>query len=312
MVLRAELAARTNPVATARRARRLAAALTALGLDEDARLAGLVAVRALVAAGRDATATEVLDSLPAPRRTDRLDTRLLRRLTQAELAISAGRGADAARQLRAGLTELQRHRSQLGCLDLQTGAAVHGQDLARAGLAAALAGGSPGAVFGWSERARAQAMLLPPVRPPDDPAAAAALEELRHARHALRQAELAQRPTAPVRARCEALQRTIREHSWFAAGPGTTATLTTLGAIRTELGGAAMAVYLRDAGRLHVLVVAGGSATLVPLGRYADAEEAVAQAPRRSGRGGRPRAARADARRRDGRDPAGCPHARAR
>ena len=142
-----------------------------------------------------------------PGRVDRLDTRLLWRLARAELAAAAGRPAEASRQLLAGMAALHRHRAQFGCLDLQTGAAVHGQDLARAGLAAALARGAPDAVYRWSERARAQALLLPTLRPPDDPAAAAALEELRQARHALRARELAGRPAAacaPASRRCSA------------------------------------------------------------------------------------------------------------
>jgi hypothetical protein len=56
-----------------------------------------------------------------------------------------------------------RHRSLLGCLDVQTGASVHGAALARRGLAAALASESVAAVFRWAELARSQALLLAPV-----------------------------------------------------------------------------------------------------------------------------------------------------
>jgi hypothetical protein len=274
VVLRADFAAGERPAATARRARELAGVLDDLDLHEDARVARLVGARALLATGRVATAQTALDAAGVPGRVDRLDTRLLWRLAQAEAASAEHRGADAGRHLRAGLAELQRHRSQLGCLDLQTGAAVHGQDLAQAGLAAALDRGSPADVFGWTERARAQAMRLPPVSPPDDPDAAAALEELRHARTALRQAELERRPAPALRARCEVLRRTIREHSWFAAGTGEVAPMASLAEVRAELGGAAMITYLRAGTALHALVV-GERTALVPLGPYADAEEAV-------------------------------------
>ena len=50
----------------------------------------------------------------------------------------------------AGMAILHRHRARFGCLDLQTGASAHGRDLARAGLAAALAAGSVPAVHRWS------------------------------------------------------------------------------------------------------------------------------------------------------------------
>jgi hypothetical protein len=177
------------------------------------------------------------------------------------------------------MNALHRYRSQLGCLDLQTGASVHGRDLARAGLSNALASGSIAAVYRWSERARAQALLLPPVKPPRDPEAAAALEELRQVRQMLREAELAGKPASGLRARAAALERTTREHAWSTAGPGAaagSATPAPLTTIRDELSGAAMVSYLRrDEDSLLALVVTGRSASIVPLGSYAAAAEAV-------------------------------------
>ena len=175
------------------------------------------------------------------------------------------------------MAALHRHRTQFGCLDLQTGAAVHGQDLARAGLAAALARGAPDAVYRWSERARAQALLLPTPRPPGHPAAAAALEELRQARHTLRAQELAGRPVSGLRARVEALQRSIREQSWAAPGRRDVPAPAPapLRAIRDSLAGAALVTYLRDGPVLRALVVAGDSVRLRTVGGYAAAQEAV-------------------------------------
>lgn len=259
------------------RAQALAGRLDRLGLAEDARVASLVAARALTSAGRPDRAARAVARYGPPGPVDRLDTRLLWRLARAELAWADARAADASRQLLAGMAALHRHRTQFGCLDLQTGAAVHGQDLARAGLAAALASGSPDAVYRWSERARAQALLLPTVRPPDDSAAAAALEELRQARHTLRARELAGRPTHGLPARIEALQRSVREQSW--ATPGRrdvpAPAPAPIRAVRDELAGAALVIYLRDGPRLWALVVVGDSARLRPLGGYTPAAEAV-------------------------------------
>ena len=240
-------------------------------------MASLVAARALIMAGRPARASLVAARHGPPGRLDRLDTRLLWRLAQSELAAAAGRPAEASRHLLAGMASLHRHRTQFGCLDLQTGAAVHGQDLARAGLAAALARRTPDAVYRWSERARAQALLLPAVRPPGDPAAAAALEELRQARHTLRARELAGRPVTGLRARIEALQRSIREQSWTAPGQRDTPVPAPapLPAIRDSLAGAALVTYLRDGPVLRALVVTGDSARLRTVGSYAAAQEAV-------------------------------------
>lgn len=255
----------------------LAAALRELGLAEDARVAGLVTARALIAAGRAGEARQALRRAGRPRGTDRLDTRMLYRLTQAELARAAGDAAAAARALRAGMATLHRYRARLGCLDLQTGAAVHGRDLARAGLAAALASGTPADVFRWSELSRAQALLLPPARPPDDPAATAALEQLRQVRRSARAAELAGRPSGTPRGMEAQLQEQIRSSAWTASGqPASSAAApVTLGALRAELGLAAMIVYLRDGAALYALAVTRRAARIVGLGRYARVEEAL-------------------------------------
>jgi len=274
LVLRAEFAlGRRRGLSNS--AQDLAATLESLGLGEDARMARLIAARSWARSGQAGRGTEQVGALRPPTRADRLDTRLLWRLTSAELAAATGRRADAARHLESGMVELQRYRTQFGCLDLQTGAAVHGLDLARAGLAAAVRGGACAAVYRWSELARAQALLLPPVRPPEDPEAAAALEELRQVRGVFRRAELAGHPTGALRNRARALQRTIREHAWSTSGSGIAAKPASYSAIRAELGGAAMVIYLRDGQLLLALTIVDRSARLVPLGAYAEVKEAV-------------------------------------
>jgi hypothetical protein len=266
--------------AIAGRARTLATRLARLSLPEDARVASLVAARALITAGKPGQAARMAARYGPPGRIDRLDTRLLWRLARAELAAATGRRDEASGQLLAGIATLHRHRAQFGCLDLQTGAAVHGQDLARAGLAAALASGSPAAVYRWTERSRAQALLLPAPRPPDnlaDPDAAAAVEELRQARHVLRARELTGEPVGGLRARIERLQRRIREQSWAAPGHrGLPApAIAPFSAVREDTRGAGLVIYLKDGLLLRALVVVDGSARLRSLGAYAAAGEAV-------------------------------------
>jgi CHAT domain len=247
----------------------LAGALRDLGLADDSRQAGYVAVRALLAAGEvDAADREAARHRP-PRRTDRLETHMLWRLGRAERAWADGRQGAAFRQLAEGLATLRRRRTLLGSLDLQTAAAVHGREIAEAGLGAALRAGPVAAVYRWSELSRAQALLLPPATPPDDPAAVAALEELRQVRDLLRGAELSVRPTAALRRRAAALERSLREHSWSAAGQGEAEPLAPLPRVRAELGDAAMVVYLRAGTGLHALAVTARRTALVPLGEHA-------------------------------------------
>jgi CHAT domain-containing protein len=270
--LRAEQALGSHP---AEQAIELGRRLAALGLAEDARVSALVASRALIKAGR---IDEAVQQVSSPGHLDRLDTRLLWRLTRAELAQAQGQPARAARQLSAGMDTLRRYRAQLGCLDLQTGASVHGADLARRGLAAALATGSVPAIFRWSELARGQALLLAPVRPPPDEAAAAALEQLRQVQRAVREADLADRPATVLRAQAATLMRVIKEHAWSAAGPGAAARPAGLGQVRAALADRVMVAYLRSGARLFALVLTGsgrGTGQLVPLGPAARAERAV-------------------------------------
>ncbi|WP_030441616.1 CHAT domain-containing protein [Actinoplanes subtropicus] len=262
------------PDGLARRCRRLAGRLRRFGMDEDARVALLVAARAL-AATRPRTARRLLAEAGSPGRLDRLDTRLVWRLARAELAASAGRPAAASRELAAGMATLHRYRGRFGCLDLQTGASAHGRDLARAGLAAAVAAGRPADIFRWAERGRAQALRLPQVRPPDDPETASALEELRQTRQALRAAEVAGAPVAALRGRADALQRRIRESAWQVRGAAGGSRVATLAAVRARLGGAVLVSYVSDGVTLHTLVADDRAVELLALGSLAAAEEAI-------------------------------------
>ena len=71
-------------------------------------------------------------------------------------------------RLRAGLSELHAWQSSFGSLDLQSGVVGHGRQLAVDGLRMAVADGRPEVLFEWSERARALASRIIPVRPPAD------------------------------------------------------------------------------------------------------------------------------------------------
>ena len=271
--LRAEQAAGTTTV-TAASANALAERLQRLGLPEDARIASLLAARILISRKQLKRASGIVEKVGPSRQGDRLDTRLLRRITQAELALASGRSAE--RYLTAGMTTLHRHRSQFGSLDLQTGASALGGELVRTGLRQALASGSVGAIYRWSERARAQALLLPSVRPSADAHAAAALEELRQLRYNLRQAELAGKPVVALRKQAVALERITREHSWSAAGTTvSSATPVALGRVRSELRDSVLLSYLRDGDALLALVISGSSASVVPVGSFSAASEAV-------------------------------------
>ncbi|MFD0599467.1 CHAT domain-containing protein [Catellatospora coxensis] len=270
VALRARFAAAADPAALAPQAAALRERLAALPLPEDARLAGLLAARAYAAAGDPRRATDQL-ATSTPRRQDRLDTRLLWHLARAE----ASPAHAATRHLTAGLSALHRAREQLGVPDLRTGVAVYGRELAHRGLRAALHTGRPADIFRWAERARAQALLLPPVRPPDDPQTAAALAELRGVRQAMRDRELAGHTLGTLPARADALQRALREHAWATAADGhSAASPVSLSGIRTLLGTSAMVSYLPGE-PLRALVITARTTQVVDLAPPGEATEAL-------------------------------------
>lgn len=93
---------------------------------------------------------------------------------------SSGRRPAAYSAIRTGLKVLDDHRAVLGATDVRAYAAGHRIELAELGLRLALEDGRPRRVFEWAERGRASELLLQrPARPPQEPAIAQALAELR-------------------------------------------------------------------------------------------------------------------------------------
>jgi hypothetical protein len=258
------------------RALALRTELAGFGLAEQARAAGVVAVRAALAVDPSAPPPlAVLDSAAArdllsqcrPRPGDRLDTRLLWRLACAELAAADGDAVTARRAAARGLDDLQAARARLGAPDLRGGASVHGRDLARLGVELAVRDGRTAEVLSWSERARAQALLLPPVLPPHDGEVAACLAELRAVDVAITTRRDAGAPLDHLPARRDDLRRRLREHAWAARGAPTSSARVRVGRLRAELGDAVLLAWLPIGRRLAALVVDARSAVVVDVGR---------------------------------------------
>ncbi|MFC0530679.1 CHAT domain-containing protein [Phytohabitans kaempferiae] len=257
---------------------RLATALAAAGLDDEARRARLTGVAALLAI-RPQGSVERARDLAGPairlRRDDPIATRLQARAVRAGLADAEGDPRRADAELRAALADLHRYQASFGSLDLQTAVSGHGRRLAEDGLARALATGRPATVFGWAERARALSTRLPPVVPPADPEAAALLEELRRLRVELRMAALAGQPAPALRSRCAQLERLIRQRSWYTPGPGQTVAPAPLADVQDQLAvaDATYVAHLLSGGRLHALVAGAGRRAVLDLGPAAPAVE---------------------------------------
>ncbi len=254
----------------------LAGRLRAHGLPRDAAQAELLAARAFAVARRRDDAVRCLAA--AAGRGMPLEVLLLRRLARAELAATDGRTGAALAELRAGLATLHARRGQLGSLDLQTGTAALGAELAGFGLRLALRGGSARHVFSWLERSRAQSFRIHPVRPPADPEAAEVLAELRQLGFLIRAAELSGDRTDPAHlARRAELQRQVRQRSWRADGLGQVTALAGPSAVAAALArsGQALASIAVHDGRMLAVTIGADGVRLIRLGEFGLAAEAA-------------------------------------
>ncbi|AQZ64386.1 unnamed protein product [[Actinomadura] parvosata subsp. kistnae] len=212
-------------------------------------------------------------------RGEPLDVRLMRHLAEAELAGAQGRRGQALRKVRDGLALIDSHRGRLGSLDLLTGVAALGADLAAHGLRAALAGGSPRQVFVWSERCRAQAFRFRPTRAPEDERTAEALAELRQLAQQMHADEAAGHRRPALRRRCLELEQVVRERGWQLPGVGERLAQAPVAAVREALAedGLALVSLLNVGGGLLAVVLVNGGCHLHRLSAY----EPVAEAARR-------------------------------
>jgi len=247
-----------------------------LGRRDDAQLATLLAVRLLIRHGEVSRAASVVHTVSRGRLYEQLSVRLTRTLAKAELASAVGDARTAFRRVRAGLGMVQDYRSRLGSVELQVGATSLGRDVASLGLSLALSSGQPSTVFAWSERSRAQAFRLPPIRPVEDAEIADLLARDRQLRDQIRKAELSGRSSREDRALCADLERTLRERSWLATGPGESIPEYSATQIKSELKrrNAALVSFLAHEGRMHVLVL-DGKLRHVELGSSTEVEEAT-------------------------------------
>ncbi|MDQ7804707.1 CHAT domain-containing protein [Amycolatopsis sp. A133] len=276
-VLRADFAAGRRIARVSAEATALADRLTGLGLRNDAEIAALLAARARIALGDlDGARAGIA---PRDRRTAPLENRLVRRLALAELGAASGHRRVTFANARAGLTQLERHRSRFGSVDLQTGTTSLGKELADAGLSAALAQRSPGVVFRWLDRSRAQAFRFRPVRPPSHPETVDAVAELRFLSMQIRAGELAGKPDVQAVKRCAALEREIRAKGWQAEGAAVDHSEAKLREIGDELAatGSAMVCFLADRGALCAQVIANHRVALIELGPASAVAEPVAR-----------------------------------
>lgn len=261
VILAAEVELGRRGVGLLDRADQTAAALTAQGLRSIADLTRLHAARVEIRRGRSTEAATRMRRVRLREDTP-LTVRMLRRITELELARAEGRQSLALRHAARGLDELHLWVSTFGSLDLQTSAVGRGRRLAEEGLELAVESGRPEVVFEWSERARMLASRLRPMRPPQDPALAADLAELR----LLQRVDWA--PEAERR-RADDVRRRVRERALQVTGSGEVTQPVRLAALQSGLGTEiAIVAYVVAAGELVAFVVTDRATELRRLGDW--------------------------------------------
>lgn len=125
----------------------------------------------------------------------------------------------ALRAARSGLHAVDEFAATLGATDLRVRASGWGADLASFGIRLTRESGDPWRYLTWVERWRANALRLPPVRPPHDPQLAHDLVRLRRVTSDLASASAAGEDTRALAAEQLRLERTVRDRSRLVEGP---------------------------------------------------------------------------------------------
>lgn len=252
----------------------LAAALDAAGNSRGAVTA--LALACLTAAESGAVARSDELSAECRRRASRLGVFEVRMLAAHAGAVAAMARADvrtAKRHIRAGLDDLAQHRASLAATDARAAVGEHAAGLASLAMRLAVRSGSAAEVLRWSERVRTGRAANVPARPPDDPAYAAHLVELRSVVNALRGPDPDRDDEPDLLRRQHDLERAIHRRSLRHSGAtGDVRRATpTVSELRSALDGRTLVSLAGVDGRLvGVRVSEGTSASLEDAGSLSD------------------------------------------
>ncbi len=265
----------TVPGALPTRALRLADKMPTPQLADQAATARMLAVRLDIRRGNLKRAAETLQKVPRPGQLTPIDYRMLRRLCRAELAVAQGSRAKALTEIRSGLTELDAVRDRMGGLDLVSGTALHGQELADLAVKLVLERNDARRLFVWLERTRAQTYRYEPLSAGTDPELAARVAEVRGLGQAIQEAQHDGHPIAGLRAKYNERLREAQRLGWHTGRWGRPRPVAGLDEVFDRLGDRAMVSFAASGDELVAVVVAGGECRLVRLGSAGAAAESA-------------------------------------
>ncbi|XVS62274.1 CHAT domain-containing protein [Actinosynnema sp. CA-299493] len=244
-------------------------------LAEQAALARMLAVRLEIRRGDVGAAAGILDRVPRPGKLAPIDYRMLRRLCRAELAIALGRRSAALTEIRAGLTDLEHVRDRMGGLDLLSGTALHGRELAELAVQLVLDGGHARRLFSWLERTRAQTYRYEPLTHLDNPELAERIAEVRSLTQSIHQAEHDGHSTAVLRGRRAERLREANRLGWHTGRWGRPRPVAGPADVMARLGDRALVSFASSDDDLVAVVVVGSDVRLARLGSAERAAESA-------------------------------------
>ena len=258
-----------------RRASGAAARLDTLGAS-DAAQAHLLAGRIALDLGHPDQAERHLVTLARTRRRGPALVRVSGWLGEALRAEAAGRPGRMLAACRQGLGVLDEHRLTLGASELRAQATVHGAELAALAQRQAARTGRPRLLLAWSERWRATAQAVPPVRPPADSELSASLTALRSVTRQLDEARSKGQPWTALHREQQRLEGVVRASSLRVHGAeGTSRPPFRTADLLDELGPARLIEIVDIDGDLYVLTCGAGKVRQFAAGHASDAMKAA-------------------------------------
>jgi tetratricopeptide (TPR) repeat protein len=261
---------RAGPVTAAllRDAQRCVRELSELG-SPDQPLARLAAGRVALALGQTAVANEHLAAAAVGRRHGPALSRGVAWLAEALRAEAVGDPRRLMYACRRGLDVIDEYRSMLGSSELRAQTTAHGAELASLGQRHALRLGRPRLLLAWSERWRAIALSVPPVRPHGDERWQADLAAMRDVSSRLAQASSQGLRVGSLSSEQQRLERVVRAQALRTLGTGrrdaarssaarSSAARFDVPGLLAELGDNRLLEIVDIEGELHVLVCGSG------------------------------------------------------
>ena len=223
--------------------------------------------------GRGAAAEHHLAAVARTRRRGPALARVSGWLGEALRAEAAGQPGRMLTACRRGLDVLDEHRLTLGASELRAQATVHGAELASLAQRHAAQARRPRLLLTWSERWRATALAVPPVRPSADRELNASLAALRSVTRQLEETRSQGQPSASLAKEQQRLEGMVRASALRARGTEPRAGAAFSPAdLLDELGPARLVEIADLDGRLYVLVCGQGQVRQFTAG---DASEAM-------------------------------------